>query len=137
LPSSFDLFVLYLIEFLVVQHAYHRCDGVQSRGSSRDWWSQRCSYSTGPQDSAAVAAGGDGIPVPDTTTVAEVTASAVTSEVSTSDPTTSIGLAIGAPSSPPHIATATGSAGADDDVFEELEVIMCHPCDILPLSKDC
>jgi hypothetical protein len=109
-----------------------RAGGAPKTGGAKD-----APDSTGPQDSAAVAAGGDGIPVPDTTTVAEATTSAVTSEVSTSDPTASIGLATSAPSSPPHIVTATGSTGADDDVIEELEVIMCHPCDILPLSKDC
>jgi hypothetical protein len=74
-----------------------------------------------------VAAGGDGIPASDTTTAAEAATSLVMSEEDAGDPTALTSLTAGAPSPPPQMATATASAGADDNAVEEPEVIMGHP----------
>jgi hypothetical protein len=54
----------------------------------------------------------------------EATSSVATSEVAAGDLAASIGPTAGAPSSPPHMAAATASVGADDNTIQETEVIM-------------
>jgi hypothetical protein len=81
----------------------------------------------GPQDSSIAASGGGGIPILDTTMAVEVVASPVMSEAAADDIATSTGPVAGALPSPPQMAAATASAGADDNAVEEPEVIMGHP----------
>jgi hypothetical protein len=81
----------------------------------------------GPRDSLIATVFGDGIPTPDTTTMTGAAASAIMSEAAASHPRASTGPASGAPSSPPRMATATTSAGTDNNAIEELEVICGHP----------
>jgi hypothetical protein len=65
-----------------------------------------------------VAAGGDGTPAPDTTTTVEAVASPVMSEAATGDHVASTSPAVGALSSPPQMAAATASVGADDSAVK-------------------
>jgi hypothetical protein len=51
----------------------------------------------------------------------------MTSEVAASDPAASTAPAVGVLSSPPQMAAATASSGADDNTVEEPKVIMGHP----------
>jgi hypothetical protein len=74
-----------------------------------------------------VVVSGDGIPTPNTTMAVEAMTSLATSEAVASDLVASSGPAFGAPSSPPHVVSATASMGTDDNTIEELEVIMGHP----------
>jgi hypothetical protein len=74
-----------------------------------------------------VAVDGDGVSVPDTTTVAKAMASSTTSGAPTGDPAASTGLAAGAPTFPPRMVAATTLMGTDDNAIEVHEVIMGHP----------
>jgi hypothetical protein len=67
------------------------------------------------------------VPKTDTTAAVGATASLTTGEVATGSPAASTGLTADAPSSPPWIAVATASVGADDNAIEEPKVIMGHP----------
>jgi hypothetical protein len=79
------------------------------------------------QESLTVVAGGDGDPAPDTTTVVETMASLTTSGATACDPVVLTGPPVGVSPSPPHMEATTASTGADDNAFEETEVIMGHP----------
>jgi predicted HTH domain antitoxin len=74
-----------------------------------------------------VAAGGDEIPARDTTMAAEATISPAVSEAAAGDLATSTGPVASAPSSPPQMATATASAGTNDNAAEEPDAILGHP----------
>jgi hypothetical protein len=115
-----------LIEFFVDHHACHWHDGAKSRGVPGADEAQDAPEDADPQGSPTATTGGDGVPAPDTTTTAEAMASLATSGPATGDPAVSIGLTAGALPSPPCMATATTSMGADDNVVEEPEVIMGH-----------
>jgi hypothetical protein len=71
--------------------------------------------------------GGSRVLAPDTTTAVKAMASLATCEAATGDPAVSTGPAVGASSSPPHMAATTASTGADDNVVDEPKVIMGHP----------
>jgi hypothetical protein len=74
-----------------------------------------------------MAASGDGVPAPYTTTAVEAIASPATSGAATSDPIASIGPTVSTSPSTPHMAVATTSTGADDNTIEEPKVIMGYP----------
>jgi hypothetical protein len=80
-----------------------------------------------PQDSSIAAAGSDGVSALDTTTAVEAMASPTTIGAATGNSAASTGLVASAPPSPPRMAVATASMGADDNAVEEPEVIMGHP----------
>jgi hypothetical protein len=128
----FHLFVVYLIGFFVDQHAYHWCDRVRSRGSSQSRQTPDAPEGTSPQGSLTMAAGGDEVPAPDTTTAAEAMASPMTCDAAASDRAASTGPTSGAPFSPPRMAAATALTAADDNAVEEPEVIMGHPGLMVP-----
>jgi hypothetical protein len=79
-----------------------------------------------PQGSPTTAASGDAVLAPDRTRVAEAMAYSATGGAAASDPAALTSLATGAPSSPPRMAAATTSMGADDNAIKEPEVIMGH-----------
>jgi hypothetical protein len=87
----------------------------------------------GLQDPLAEASHGNGTPVQeavpemDSITMVGATVSLAMCEVAVSGPTGLTGLTASAPSSPPQMAAATTSVGADDDTIEEPEVILGHP----------
>jgi hypothetical protein len=60
----------------------------------------------------------------DTTTTV---ASSTMGEVAVGGPVALTGLAVGAPSSPPHMATVTALMDDDENAIEEPEVVMGHP----------
>jgi hypothetical protein len=100
---------------------------VASVAGSRANGAQDAPMGASPQDSPTTTAGGDRIPAPDTTTVTGAAVSVAMSEAAAGGLAASTGLASGAPSSPPRMAAATASTGANNNAVEEPEVILGHP----------
>jgi hypothetical protein len=101
--------------------------GAGAGGALRAGRAQDAPEGASPQGSSTMAAGGDEVPAPDTTMMAEAMASLATSGAAAGDPTASTSLVAGPPPTPPRMVTATTSTGADDNAVEEPVVIMGHP----------
>jgi hypothetical protein len=101
-------------------------------GASGTGGPQDATKDCGLQDPSAEVAHGDGMPIQeavpetDSTTAAVAIVSLVMGNTAIGGPTGSIGPMAGAPSSPPKVAAATTSVGADDNAIKEPKVILGH-----------